>query len=387
MNDRYKSKTMLRRIALLSLLWGVGLYLRMPILMAPPLVPFLSQEISLSQTALGLLTTLPVLMLAFGAIPGSLAIARFGARNTLVLALLLVVIGSSGRGLAPPTVLLFLFTLLMGFGIAAMQPALPVLLPQWCKGFVALSTAVYMNGMLMGEFIGAGLTLPVLFPLTEESWRATLLLGSLPAIIIALALMFPKAEEQNKINRNLWLPQWNDKRVWQLGLVLGGAATAFFGTNAYMVSILEVRGDKNLLGLVLFLFNISQVIASLLVMATARRWMGRRLPLMLATLSTSCGLLIFTVFDGYAAVAGAIIVGFFSAIQIILLVSLPSLTTQAGEAGKISAGMFSIGYFLAFMVPLIGGFGADYFQFPLVALFLMLAFVLLTVPFAFRLKV
>ena len=53
-----------------------GVYLRIPVLVAPPLAPFIGDELALTQALTGALTTLPILMLAIGAMPGSLAISR-----------------------------------------------------------------------------------------------------------------------------------------------------------------------------------------------------------------------------------------------------------------------------------------------------------------------
>lgn len=60
------------------LLWLAGVYLRIPVLVAPPLAPFIGDELALTQALTGALTTLPILMLAIGSMPGSLAIARIG---------------------------------------------------------------------------------------------------------------------------------------------------------------------------------------------------------------------------------------------------------------------------------------------------------------------
>ena len=141
------------------LLWLAGVYLRIPILVAPPLAPFISDDLALSQALPGALTTLPILMLAIGAMPGSLAISRIGPRNTLAMAMVIMVIGSAGRGLVPDTFTLMLASAVMGLGVAMMQPALPALLPRWLEPHhIAIGSAIYMNGMLMGEFIGAGIT-------------------------------------------------------------------------------------------------------------------------------------------------------------------------------------------------------------------------------------
>lgn len=128
------------------LLWLAGVYLRIPILVAPPLAPFIGDELALSQTLTGALTTLPILMLAIGSMPGSLAIARIGPRNTLALAMLIMVIGSAGRGLVPDTFTLMIASAVMGLGVAMMQPALPALLPRWLEPHhLALGSAIYMG--------------------------------------------------------------------------------------------------------------------------------------------------------------------------------------------------------------------------------------------------
>ena len=79
-----------RLLPVAVLLWLAGVYLRIPVLVAPPLAPFIGDELALTQALTGALTTLPILMLAIGAMPGSLAIARIGPRNTLALAMVML---------------------------------------------------------------------------------------------------------------------------------------------------------------------------------------------------------------------------------------------------------------------------------------------------------
>ncbi|MDZ7811519.1 MAG: MFS transporter [Arhodomonas sp.] len=143
-----------RRVALLALLWLTGLYLRIPILVAPPLAPRIGDDLGSAKPPSGRSPACRALMLAVGALPGSLAIARLGPRRTLILALVLVALASAARGLAPPVAVLMAATAALGVGVAVMQPALPALLPLWCPRFVALASAVYMNGMLIEEFVG-----------------------------------------------------------------------------------------------------------------------------------------------------------------------------------------------------------------------------------------
>jgi CP family cyanate transporter-like MFS transporter len=372
---------------LFALLWLAGLYMRLPILVAPALAPAIGDELGLSQTHIGALTTLPVLMLALGALVGSLLIMRLGPRNALAAALAVVGIMSATRGLAQGPTLLLGASALMGLAIAVMQPALPALLPRWLTpSRIALGSACYMNGMLMGEFIGAGLTLPVIMPLTGNSWRLTLLVWSLPALLIALLLMLPKTAPSDGSDSSQWLPRLRDPLMWKLGLLLAGTASLFFGTNAYMASILEQRGELARLDTTLFSFNFAQVASSALMLWMARHWVGRRGPILWSAGLSVAAILGFILVEGWVGVAFAVGMSFFAGILLILVVSLPPYLVSSAEAGRLSAGNFTIGYTVAFLVPLIGGLLADTTGNALAAIGFISLCAALTVPLALRLK-
>ncbi|MBS8240062.1 MFS transporter [Marinobacter lipolyticus] len=368
------------------LLWLAGVYLRIPVLVAPPLAPFISDELALSQALTGALTTLPILMLAVGSMPGSLAIARLGPRNTLALAMVIMVIGSAGRGLVPDTLTLMLASAVMGLGVAMMQPALPALLPRWLEPHhLALGSAIYMNGMLMGEFIGAGITLPVLMPLLDNSWRATMLAWSLPALLVAAALFLPRRDRARPQRNVAWLPDWRNPLTLRIGLLLGLSGSMFFGLNAYMGNLLQQQGHFEKLSEALFWYNIAQVFASLIMLKMARYWVGRRsLIIIMATISI-IGTLGTVLFTGWWAIASATLMSFVAGILLILLVAVPPLVMPPEETGRLSAGTFLVGYTLAFSVPMLGGVLADWTGDVRHALMVMIAYSLLVLPLAFTL--
>ncbi len=368
------------------LLWLAGVYLRVPVLVAPPLAPFISDELALSQALTGALTTLPILMLAVGSMPGSLSIARIGPRNTLALAMVIMVIGSAGRGLVPDTLSLMIASAVMGFGVSMMQPALPALLPRWLEPHhLALGSAIYMNGMLMGEFIGAGITLPVLMPLLDNSWRATLVAWSLPALLVAAALFLPKRDRARPVRKPAWLPDWHNPLTLRLGLLLGLSGTLFFGLNAYMANLLESQGQLDKLPEALFWYNLAQVAASLIMLKMARRWVGRRE--IIATLASIAiiGAIGAVVASGWWSIISATLMSLVAGMLLILLVAIPPLVVSASETGRLSAGTFLVGYTVAFVVPMSGGLVADWTGDARHALLMMIAYGLLVLPLAFTL--
>ncbi|SOB77272.1 MFS transporter, CP family, cyanate transporter [Marinobacter sp. LV10R510-11A] len=369
------------------LLWLAGVYLRIPILVAPPLAPFIGDELGLSQTLTGALTTLPILMLAIGAMPGSLSISRIGPRNTLALAMVVMVIGSAGRGLAPDTLTLMATSAVMGLGVAMMQPALPALLPRWLEPKnLALGSAIYMNGMLMGEFIGAGITLPVIMPLLDNSWRATMLVWSLPALLVAAALFLPKRDLDRPTRKVAWLPDWKNPLTLQLGLLLGVSGSLFFGVNAYMGALLEQRGEFENLTEALFWYNFAQVFASLLMLKMARHWVGRKTPLIIMLIFSLLGTLGTLAFTGWWAIASATFMSFTAGTLLIMMVALPPLLVPTSETGRLSAGNFLVGYTIAFAVPMLGGLLSDWTGDVRHAIAVMIAYGILVSPLAIKLN-
>ena len=369
------------------LLWLAGVYLRIPVLVAPPLAPFIGDELALSQALTGALTTLPILMLAVGSMPGSLAIARIGPRNTLALAMIIMVIGSAGRGLVPDTLSLMIASAVMGIGVSMMQPALPALLPRWLEPHhLALGTAIYMNGMLMGEFIGAGITLPVLMPLLDDSWRATLLTWSLPALLVAAALFLPKRDRARPVRKVAWLPDWHNPLTLRLGLLLGLSGSLFFGLNAYMANLLQQQGQFHRLADALFWYNLAQVAASLVMLKMARRWIGHTgVIATLASLSI-LGAIGAIVSTGWWSIVSATAMSLVAGMLLISLVAIPPLVVNAAETGRLSAGTFLVGYTVAFVVPMVGGLLADWTGDARHALLTMIAYAILVLPLAFTLN-
>ncbi len=369
------------------LLWLAGVYLRIPVLVAPPLAPFISNELALTQALTGALTTLPILMLAIGSMPGSLAIARIGPRNTLALAMVIMVIGSAGRGLMPDTLTLMIASAVMGIGVSMMQPSLPALLPRWLEPHhLALGSAIYMNGMLMGEFIGAGITLPVLMPLLDNSWRATLVAWSLPALLVAAALFLPKRDRAKPVRKVAWLPDWHNPLTLRIGLLLGLSGSLFFGLNAYMGNLLQHQGQFEKLPDALFWYNLAQVFASLIMLKMARYWVGRRGVIATLASISLLGAIGAVMLTGWWSIVSATLMSLVAGMLLILLVAIPPLVVSAAETGRLSAGTFLVGYTVAFCVPMLGGVVADWTGDARHALMLMITYGLLVLPLAFTLN-
>ena len=132
----------------LLLLWFAGMGLRFTVLAVPPVIPLIHRDLHLNETGIALLGSLPPLLFAVAAVPGSLLIARWGATRTLLIGLLLAAAGSAARGFAFDAPSLYAATIAMSAGVAVMQPSFPPLVRAWVPSRIGFATAVYTLSLI-----------------------------------------------------------------------------------------------------------------------------------------------------------------------------------------------------------------------------------------------
>src|SRR6185436_10110603 len=130
----------------LALFWLAGMAIRLPLLAIPPVIPLIHDDLRMSETQVGALVGMPLIMFAIAAVPGSLLIARFGVMAVAVTALFITALAGAARGAAHNVWILYAATILVGFGIAILQPAMPTLVRAWTPRRVWLANAIYTNG-------------------------------------------------------------------------------------------------------------------------------------------------------------------------------------------------------------------------------------------------
>jgi MFS transporter, CP family, cyanate transporter len=307
-------------------------------------------------------------LLAAAAVFGSMLVARVGARRGLLLGLVVVALASAGRGIGPSVWVLFAMTFLMGVGIAVSQPALPSLVRQWFPQRVGMATAVYSNGFLIGEIAATSLTVPLILPLVAHSWELDLLFWSFPVLATAIAIaVLTRHETREPTSVPMkWWPDWRSGRTWRLGLVLGCASTAYFGSNAFLPDYLKAVHHAELIPIGLATLNIGQLPSSILAGVFADRLIARRWPIAVA------GVLMLVALVGYKAggtwlVMSAGMLGFSTALVFVLSLALPPLLTHADDVHRLSAAMFTISYMLPFVASFVGGAAWDASSVPFAA--------------------
>jgi CP family cyanate transporter-like MFS transporter len=346
-----------------GLLWLGGIGLRLTVLAVPPLLLLIQADLQLTGTGVGILSGLPIIVFGLGALPASWLVARMGAVQTLALGLLIGGIASAMRGALLNALVLYGATVVMSAGLAFMQTALPALVRQWLPKQVSFGTALFSNGLLVGETLGVMLTIPFVLPLAGGSWRVALAVWGVPLVLFAL-LTFGSAPanlnaEGPTSGVRAW-PNWRNKQVWQFGILFGSVNAIYFATNAFVPGALNDAGRTDLIGPVLTALNFGQLPASFALLALSRSVERRPWPFI------ACGILLLLCLVGLVSTASMWTVffagcfGLIVATLLTLCFALPALLSVSGEVASMSAGMFLISYTVGLTVSVLSGAAWDF---------------------------
>jgi CP family cyanate transporter-like MFS transporter len=141
--------------------------------------------------------------------------------------------------------------------------------------------------------------------------------------------------------------------------VQGGSSAAYFATNTFLPGYLHAIGEAGLVGITLAALNTSQLPGSFLLLPLSGRLMGRRWPIatLISVLLVATSALL--VAPGSIVVVPVTVIGLASSLVLLLSLALPAMWAPPQEVASLSAGMFSVGYTLAFVLPVVGGAVAD----------------------------
>ena len=345
-----------RDLVRLLLLWLGGIDLRVTMLAVPPLIPLIHRELHLDEKGVGALVSLPVLLLATAAVPGSLLIARLGIRGALATGLGLVAVFGAMRGFGSSIPVLFMTTFLMGVGVAVSQPAFPAIVRDWFPRRIAIATAVYSNGILIGETLPTALTTPVgVLPLAHGDWRWALAMWSVLVAVtgVAIVLAAPRRGPRPAVPARWW-PSWREGQTVRLGLVMGMASAVYFGSNAYIPDFLDQTGRHQLIAPTLFALNGAQLLTAPVVAVWDRLLTGRVGFLGSAGLMALAQLGI-VITPGAGVLIWALLLGFAAALGFIVVLTMPPRVAAPGDVHRMSAGVFTFQYATAFLIPLFAG--------------------------------
>jgi len=355
------------------MLWLAGNALRITILAIPPVLATIRDDFALSATQVGLLSSIPPALFAIASLVGSLLVMKLGLKRALVGGLLIVAIGSAMRGLSPNYSVLFVTTVVMSIGVAIMQPIMPTGVRQWMPQRVGTGTAIYTNGLLVGETLPVMCAASLVLPLVHGSWRMSLVVWSVPIALIALFVWWAAPHDHHDATVSIgaprkWLPDWHKGLVWRLGLLFACFNTIYFSTNAFMPIYLASVGRSDLIGSALTALNLGQLPASLLLLFVAQRLERKAWAYVWSGLLSLAGVVGIALDVGpVATVWWAGLLGFANAAALIVGLTLPPLLCERDDVPRTAAGMFTISYATAVVLSTLSGAMWDLSGIPMLA--------------------
>jgi CP family cyanate transporter-like MFS transporter len=321
----------------------------------PPLLEDVREDLGLSATAAGLLTTAPVL--CFGAVaPLAPPLARRIAIEHLVAGCAAVTAaGAALRGVGGVGGL-FVGTVLAGAAVAIAQTCVPTLLRARFAGARGALTGAFSMALTLGAAAAAALAVPLEWLL--GSWEPVLAAYALPAALAALA--WTAAGARTRVARAEPLGLLRVGLPWVLPAYFGLQSMAFYCGLAWLPSILEEEGYGDAAaGSLLALANAIQFAPALLVpVVAARRREQRSLLVLLVSLAT-LGFAGVLLAPG-AAVLWMLVLGVGQGGSLGLALVLPVLrgAGPAAVAG-LTALSLSAGYLVAAAGPTLVGLAQD----------------------------
>ncbi|MBB3192255.1 CynX/NimT family MFS transporter [Halomonas cerina] len=346
-----------------ALLWCLGLYLRLTVLVVPPLIPQLKAVLAFTGGEVAIATSLPLVTLALGGLAAGWLLARVGVLPGMLLGLATMAGGSALRSLPEGFLAMMAATVVMGMGIAFMQAAMPVLAKLWAPGRIGRASAVYTNGLLVGELLAAGATGPLVAAWLGEQWQWAFALWVAPVPLLMLTLAVGSrrlpATGRGSSSAELVLPALNDSRMWRLVTLLGAAAALYFTGNVFLPPLLEASGRLALLSPSLIALNGAQMLSSALLILYADRLMGRPRPLVAIIALALAALPLMLWLPGLHVVWAAGVFGFFTSALFIFVLALPAWLVRVEALPRLMGGVLFFGYLLVFAITVLGGWLSD----------------------------
>lgn len=345
-----------QRGLLLASLMLIALNLRPALSSLAPLLRHIEGSTGLSSSAVGLLTTLPVLCLGLFAPLAPRLARRWGSERALGAILALLAAGIVLRSLLPPAGL-FLGSLVAGACIGILGVLLPALVKRDFPAQAGQLMGLYTMMLCIGAALAAGATAP-LAEAFGGHWQPALATWALVALV-ALLVWLPQLRQPPSQTppRGAGGSLWRNRLAWQITLYMGLQSSLAYIVFGWLPTLLMDRGLGTVqAGLMLSGSVLTQLLSALTAPWLATRGRDQRLAIVVVMALTLAGLLGCL----YAPVGSlwlwAVVLGLGQGGTFSLALALLVLRSRDAEtAGRLSGMAQGAGYSLASLGPLLVG--------------------------------
>ncbi|MCG2429814.1 CynX/NimT family MFS transporter [Aequorivita xiaoshiensis] len=361
------TKAILSKTARIWLLFGIlflAINLRPALSSIGPLIDDIGRDLNLTESLLGLLTTLPLLAFGFISTITPFFTKKFGLGRTLLASMVLLTLGilirSSGGVFA-----LYFGTVLLGIAIAFGNVLIPAITKSNFPNKAGLVTSLHSASMSLGAGLAAGLSVPLATNL-NLGWRGSLSVWAVLAVI-AFFIWIPQVKKIKSTTPTRGLKEAmkklsSSRLVWQIAIYMGLQSFAFYVMLAWLPSILIDYGyNAEFGGWMLSLSQVTGILGALIIPIWAASQKDQRAVvvfLIVFEIISFIGLMVPTFIPIYiwVSILGFVLGGAFSLALLLIVLRAPDSETAAELSGMVQ----SIGYFLAAIGPFLIGVIQDF---------------------------
>lgn len=337
----------------------VAVNLRPALASVGPLIGDIRQATGLSNSMLGLLTTIP--LLAFGVISTltPLFTRRFGIGGTLLGAMALLAAGAGLRSVSAIAAL-YLGTVFVGIAIAFGNVLLPSLVKRNFSENSGFVTSLYSSGMGLGASMAAGISVPLAAQF-GLGWRGSLGVWAIPAVL-AFFVWWPQLQRLPKSeNKRSYKETMKDlgtsTLAWQVALFMGLQSFTFYVVLAWLPAILVDRGyNSTYSGWMLSLSQAMGIVGSLIIPVVAGRKKDQRGVVTFLLILETAGLAGLLFVESAWLILWVLVIGFVLGGSFgLALLFIVLRSHDADSATELSGMSQSIGYLVAATGPTLFG--------------------------------
>lgn len=324
----------------------------------PPVLPEIQQELHLSFSATGGLSSVVTFCFGAFALPGAILLNRFGARRVIGTGLLAVGVAGLVRILTPGPAWLYAGTALLAISVALAQPGLAVIVRSWFPTAAQRASSIFSLGLNAGGMVASSATV---FLLGFGGWRGTFVIWSLLAVLVAVLWFWlapgredahePVAQSFGKVARN--------PEVWRAAGLFGAQSLVFFSVSTWAPFLLHSQGP-GYVALFLFVMSFIGIPLQAILSAIRRPWATWPWFYVVAGVLATIGSAGLAFGLTRLALVCAALVGMGATMAFAGSLALPAMRAESSEeVATYSAMTLSAGYMLAFSGPLVGGILLD----------------------------
>ncbi|MFC9977449.1 CynX/NimT family MFS transporter [Spirillospora sp. NPDC127200] len=342
-------------------LFAAAANLRPAIAAVSPLVDRIRADMSLSATGVSLLTTIPTLAMGLCAPLGAYVGRRYGLQRGVLFGLVVITVATALRLFGEAAWLQMSSAAIVGAGIAIAQTLLPAVVKTRFAARAGLATGLYTAGLGLGGAVAAGVSAPLADAI--DSWPGAVASWA----VLALAGIAIWSAAKGSLNLDgITAPAgpvprrlpWRSAAAWRITALSAVNSALYYCELAWVVPLLHDDAGRGTAaaGIMLTLMISIQVVAMLAVPALLGERRDRRVGLALTMTLTAAGFLGLAYAPDTATWLWIVALGVGHGGLFTLVLTLPVVVSRdPGEAGRISAMAFFVGYGCAALAPLLVG--------------------------------